>query len=76
MYCIFYRTSDALSHFKIEKRRECGQLKFSIDTKKWFDSLKDLVDFYKRNCITLTRSGVEYILAVLVPKEPFHVKHR
>lgn len=68
MYCIIYRTSDELGHFKIEKRR---QLKFFIDTKKWFDSLEDLVDFYKRNYITLTRSGVEYILAVPVPKEPF-----
>lgn len=68
MYNIFNRLKDGNAHFKIDKRRENGQLKFAV-TEKWFDSLNDLLDFYRKNGLGTTRRGVAVKLTVPILKK-------
>lgn len=59
---------DGHAHSKIDKRRENGQLKYAV-YEKWFDSLTDLMDYYRKHRLGTTRRGVAVKLAVPVLKK-------
>jgi len=67
---ILYRRQGVVSHCRIKSRAERGQLKYYLIENKLFDSLYELITFYRQH--PLKSHEFEQVLTVPVPQPESH----